>query len=122
MSEARSCYVGHLYMVDWPSPSPIKPNPKRNGPIHTECKTIRNAVSSAAEDEACGTFNNRETAIGIRQALIALDRKQPVILPKKENSTTEGFVTLGMKPKRFKTWDMIWHWLGDKEFIEKLRV
>ena len=25
-------------MSAWPSPSPIKPNPDRNGPIHTECK------------------------------------------------------------------------------------
>ena len=35
MPEARSCYVGHLYLSDWPSPSMIKPNPKRNGPVHT---------------------------------------------------------------------------------------
>ena len=35
---------------------------------------------------------------------------------------TEGFVNLGMKPKRSKTWDVKWHWLRDKEVIEKLRV
>ena len=56
--EARSCYAGHFYLIDWPSPSPIKPNPKINGPIHTECKTIHNVVSSAAEAETCGTFIN----------------------------------------------------------------
>ena len=56
--EARIFYAGHFYMSDWPSPSPIKPNPDRKGPINTECKTIRNVVSSAAEAETCGTFNN----------------------------------------------------------------
>ena len=27
-----------------------------------------------------------------------------------------------MKPKLSKTWDMKWHWLRDKEFLEQLRV
>ena len=48
MPEARSCYAGHFYLSSCPSPSPIKPNPKTNGPIHTECKTIHNIVSFAA--------------------------------------------------------------------------
>ena len=56
--EARNCYAGRFYLSNWPSPSPIKPNIEINGPIHTECKTIRNVVSSAAEAETCGTFNN----------------------------------------------------------------
>ena len=30
-----SCYKGHFYLSDWTSPSPIKPNPYRNGSIHT---------------------------------------------------------------------------------------
>ena len=64
--ESRSCYAGLFYLSDWPSSSPIKPNPKRNGPIHTECKTIRNVVSSAVEDETYGTFNNGETSIGMQ--------------------------------------------------------
>ena len=71
--EARSCYAGRFYLSNWPSPSPIKPNLDRNGPIHTECKKIRNVVSSAAEFETCGTFNNSKTAIGIQPSLIALD-------------------------------------------------
>ena len=35
MLESRSCYAGHFYMSNWPSPTPIKPNPNRNGLIHT---------------------------------------------------------------------------------------
>ena len=58
----------------------------------------------------------------MQPALISSDHKQPAIILKMDNYTTEGFVKLGMKPELLKTWDMRWHWLGDKEFIEKLRV
>ena len=92
MPEARICYAGRFYLSDWTSPSPIKPNPERNGPIHTEWKTIRNVVSSAAEAETCGTINNGEKAIGMRPSLIELDHKQPATPLKTDNSTTERFV------------------------------
>ena len=68
ITEARICYAGHFYMNYWPSPSPIKPNPKRNGPIHMEWETIRNDVSPTAESETYGTFNNRKTDIGMQPA------------------------------------------------------
>ena len=58
----------------------------------------------------------------MRPALIPLYHKQPATTPKIENSTTEGFINLGMKPKRSKIWDMKWHWLRDKEVLEKLIV
>ena len=58
MPEARSCYSGHFYLRYCPSPRPIKPTTKRNVPIHTECKTIHNIVSSAAESETCRNSNN----------------------------------------------------------------
>ena len=122
MPEARSYYAEHFYLSDWPSPNPMKPNPKGNGPIHTECKTIRNVVSSAVEAETCGTFNNGKIDIGMLPALIALDQKQTATPLKTDNSMTEGFVNSGMKPKRSKTWDMKWHWSRDKEVLEQLRV
>ena len=73
MPEAIICYAGHCYLTDWPSPSPKKPNPERKGPIHTECKTTRNVVSSAAETETCGTFKNVRTAISMQPDLITLE-------------------------------------------------
>ena len=88
MLEARSFYAGHFYLSDWPSPSPIKPNLERNVPIHTECKTIRNVIFSAAEAKTCGTFNNRKTDIGMQLSLIAFYHKQPATILKTENSTT----------------------------------
>ena len=122
MPEARICYADHFYLSDWPSLIPIKSNLERNGCIHTECKTIRNVVSSPAEAETCCTLNNCNTDIGMRPALIVLDHKQPATPLKTDNPRTEGFVKLGMKQKRSKTWDMKWYWLRDKEFLEQLIV
>ena len=73
MPETRSCYAGHFYLGNWPSPSPIKPNHDRNGPIHMECKKIHNVVSYAAETETCGTLKNRKTDIDIKPTIIKLD-------------------------------------------------
>ena len=79
-------------------------------------------MSSEYEAETCDTLNNRKTAIGMRPALIALDHEQLETPLKTDNSTIEGFVNLGMKPKRSKTWDMKWHWLIEKQVLEQLRV
>ena len=102
MLEAWSFYARNFYLSDRPSPEPVKPSPKRNGPIHTECKKIHNVVSSAAEAETCGTFNNGKVAINIWPVLIALDHKQPATPLNTDNSDTEGFVNYGMKSKQFK--------------------
>ena len=122
MSEARSFYNGHFYLSYWPSPKLMKPNPEINVPIHTYCKTIRNVVSSVVESETYGTFNTSKAAILMWPALIILDHKQLAKPLKTNNSTTEGFLNSGMKPKRSKTWDMKWHWLRDKDAFEQMRV
>ena len=109
MPEAIRCYEGHFYLSDWPSPNPIKPNPNINGPIHMECKKICNIVSSIAESETYGTFNNQKRAIFMQPALIILDHEQPATLLKTDNSMIEGCINAGMKPKRSKKWDMKWH-------------
>ena len=102
MPEVISCYAGHLYLIDWPPPRPIKPNPERNGHIHTECKKTLNVVSLAAESETCRTLNNGKTYIDVQPSLIALYHKQPATPLKTDNYMTEGFVNLGIKPKRSK--------------------
>ena len=63
MPEERCFYSVIFYLSDWPYPRPVKPTSKIDVPIRTECKTILNVVSSAAEAETCGTFNNGKTAI-----------------------------------------------------------
>ena len=59
-------------------------------------------MSSADESETCGTFNNGKIAIVMRPELIILDHEKPATPLKTDNSTTEGFVNYGMKPKRSK--------------------
>ena len=95
MTESRICYPDHFYMSHWPSLSPIKPNPERDDTVHTECKTIRNVVSSSAEAETCGTFNNRKTAIGMRPALIELEHKQTATPPKNRKFYDRRLYKLG---------------------------
>ena len=86
MSKARICCAVPFYLRDWPSPSLIKPNPERNGTIHTECKIIHNIVSSADEAETCGTFNKVKKYIYMKTSLITLDHKQLVTPLKTDNS------------------------------------
>ena len=47
----------------------------------------------------------------MQPALIALDHNQPAAPFKRYNSTTEGLVKSGMRPKCSKTWGMAWYWL-----------
>ena len=56
--ETISFCSGHILLIDWTPPNSIKPKSKRNGPIHTECKTILNSVSLSTEAETSKTFNN----------------------------------------------------------------
>ena len=106
MPEAHSVYAGHFYLSDWPRDKPNLPSTKRNGPIITTCKTIRNVVSSAAEAETTGTFFNAKESVDILPYLIGLGHKQPPTPLKTDNSTTDGFVNTRMKTEKSKTWEM----------------
>ena len=72
LPNARSRFAGHFYLSNHVNnPTTFAPQP--NGPIHTECKTIRNVVASAAEAETAGLFGNSQLTIIIRRALQSLD-------------------------------------------------
>jgi hypothetical protein len=115
LPHARSRIAGHYFLSDFPAPPPTKPSPRPNGAIHTECRTLRSVVASAAEAEQCGgLFHNSQNAIPIRDALIALGHPQPPTPIKTDNATTLVIVTSLMKPKRSKTWDMRYHWIEDR--------
>ena len=122
LPNARSRYAGHFYLSNHPPALPQKPNPKPNGPILTECKTIRNIVASAAETETAGVFGNAQQAIVIRRALIELNHPQPPTPLKTDNSTTYGFVHANLRQKKSKTWDMRWNWLRDRSLHQQLNI
>ena len=74
---------------------------EQNGPIHTECTTLKN-VFSAAEAECGGLFTNGQKAIEIKKALKALGHKQKKIEIKTDNSTASSFANDMMRIQRLK--------------------
>ena len=97
----------------------LKNNTKQydhNGEILIECRTLHNIVSSAAEAETHGVFQNAKQSIPIRYILDQIGHKQLQPTPiKTDNSTSAGYVNKNMQMKKSKTWDMHLHWLRDKE-------
>ena len=49
-----------------------KGNPHPNGPILTECRTLKTAVSSSAKSEKGGTFENAQNVITLRNIIETL--------------------------------------------------
>jgi len=120
MPNAKSRYAGHFYLSNKANPSLSRPS--RNGPIPTECKTIRNVVASAAQAETAGIFNNSQIAIPIRRALEALGHPQLPTPIKTDNTTAHSFVHANIRKKRSKTWDMRYNWLRDRAAKRELYI
>jgi len=109
LPNAKSRYAGHFYLSNKANPKLSRP--PRNGPIHTECKTIRNVAASAAEAETAGIFGNSQIAIPIRRALEALGHPQPPTLIKTDDTTAHSSVHAHIRKKRSKIWNMRYNWL-----------
>ena len=56
LPNARSRIAGHFYLSSKPPDPPAPPKPQHNGPILTECRTLKHVVASAAEAETVGLF------------------------------------------------------------------
>ena len=114
--KAKSRIAGYFYLSDHPN---LNNQPKLNGPVLVECKTLKHVVSSAAEAEVIGIFYNAGVAITIRHFLNALGHKQPPTPIKTDNSTATGFVYDNIRQRRTKTWDMRYYWLRDR-LVQKM--
>ena len=79
-------------------------------------------VTSAAEAETKGVFNNAKTALGMRNLLIGMNHPQPKTRIMTDNSTAAGFVNNNINLKQSKSWDMNLHWLRDQENKKKFQV
>ena len=119
LPKARSRYAGYFRMLD------KKDTPNRsvhNGAVLIECKTIRHVVTSAAEAETKGVFQNAKTIITTRHLLNAMGHPQEQTTINTDNSTTVRFVNRNIQMKRSKSWDMNFHWLRDKELQKQIKV
>ena len=104
--KARSRVAGHYYLSDRMPTHDKKPDPKPNGPLHTEFKTVHNVMSSAAEAETIGIFHNAKTAVPIRTTLQELGHQQPATTIRTDNSTSHGILTSTIRQKKSKAFDM----------------
>ena len=77
-------------------------HPTINGAILVECKTLRHVISSAAEAETAGIFQNAQTAIPLHTFLQALNHPQPPTSVKTDNSTSNGFIHNNIHMKKSK--------------------
>ena len=119
LPKARSRYAGYFRMLD----KHDAPNRRQhNGAILIECKTIRHVVTSAAEAETKGVFQNAKLAIALRYLLTSMGHPQPQTTIFTDNSTTEGFVNNNIQMKRSKSWDMNFHWLRDQKIKKQIRT
>jgi hypothetical protein len=112
--KARSRAAGHFYLSNQPPPAPATPNPTPNGPIHTECSTIRPVMSSAAEAETGTIFLNGQRAVPMRTTLSELRHQQPPTPVKTDSATSHGILTGNMRRKNSKAFDMRFHWMKDR--------
>ena len=79
-------------------------------------------MPSAAEAETGGIFDNAQFCIPIREILKAMNHSQPPTPLKTDNSTSLGYVQNNIQLKRSKSWEMLHHWLRDKETHKQIRV
>ena len=82
LPQATSRITGHYYLSDDPTyTTTITPN----GPILTECCSLRHVVASSAEAETSALFHNSQNGIPIRHLLISLGHPQPPTPLKTDN-------------------------------------
>ena len=65
LPKARSRGVRHFYLSSTLNNMQTIPTPASNGPILTECQTLKNVMSSAAEAEVGTVFLNGKATIPI---------------------------------------------------------
>ena len=114
LPKARSRGAGHFYLSNHTPPGIAIPTPPPNGPILTECFTIRNVMTSAAEAETGTLHHNGIAAVPLRITLDELHHKQGPTYIKTDNDTAKGFLTSSIRKKRSKAWDMRYHWMKEK--------
>ena len=106
-------------------PDYSKGTPTTNLTILTERKTLKNVVSSSAEAETGGTFENAQNIIPLRHIIenMLLHRQPTKVSPiVADNLTSQGTLTFFIRHSKSKTWDMRYHWLEDHIYQRKMQL
>ena len=74
-----------------------------NGPILTECQTLKYAISSAAKAEVGTVHNNCKVTIPIRVTSDEMGHSQGPTPLKTDNNAAEGFFNNTSRKKRSKS-------------------
>ena len=85
---AKSQIAGYFYLK--PQNNYFNTTPQ-NGPVHTDCSTLKNIVCSSTEAGCGGLFTNCQKALEIKCALEALGHQQKQMEVKTDNSTASSF-------------------------------
>ena len=102
-----------------------KCTPTPNGPILTESKTLKTMVSSSAEAETGGTFENAQNIIPLRHILDTVylhhqpNKSSPIII---DNLISQGILASLIKPRKSKTWYIRYCWLEDRIFRNHVQL
>ena len=119
LPQARSRIAGHYYLSNDPTyTKTIQPN----GPILTECRSLKHVVASAAEAETSALFHNAQNALPLRYLLSQLGHPQPPTPLKTDNQVANAFVHQAMRLKKSKAWDMRLWWLKDQLVQQHFRM
>ena len=79
-------------------------------------------MTSAAEAEMKGVFQNAKSAVPICYLLSEIGHPQPQTLIRTDNSTAAGFVNNNIQMKRSKSWVMNFYWRRDKETLKQFKI
>ena len=88
LKEAKSRVAGNFYLEQHQK---FFNTNSQNGPIHTECSTIKNVVCLESEAECGGLFTNCQKAIKICCLLEALNHPQQKTEVNTDNLTASSF-------------------------------
>ena len=108
LPKARSRIAGYFRLLNDSKTNKYEDN----GPLLIECRTICSVVTSVAEVETHGVFQNAKQIKSIWYVLEAIGHKQTNPTPlRTDNSTSSGFLNKNMQMKQSKSWNMQLYWL-----------
>ena len=91
----------------------IQAIPPENGPVHLECRIMRNVMASATEVELGGLFENFQESTYTRTALVEMVHQQPPTTVAKENTAAKKHRQWNSK-KISGVIEIIFYWVRDR--------